>query len=96
MFSDPQEKILTIKNYANTGFVNIVLEKRFYMSVEKIADELGSKRDTIINNMLLLNNEKTGKHSEHTIILFKSKFIQQCLARQHYNSGYGKKYPKYF
>ena len=56
--SDPQEKILAMKNYANTGFVNIVLEKRFYMRVEKIAEELGSKPDVIINNMLLLTMKK--------------------------------------
>jgi hypothetical protein len=54
LFSDPEEKILTIKNYANTRFVNIVLEKRFYMRVEKIAEALDSKPDTIINNTLLL------------------------------------------
>jgi ParB-like chromosome segregation protein Spo0J len=58
LFSDPQEKILTIKNYANTGFVNIILEKRFYMKVEKIAEEFGTKPDTIINNMLLLTMKK--------------------------------------
>lgn len=58
LFSDPQEKILTIKNYANTGFVNIVLEKRFYTKVEKIAEELDSKPDIIINNMLLLTMKK--------------------------------------
>ena len=55
---DPQEKILTVKNYANTGFVNIVLKKRFYIRVEKIAEEVGSKPDTIINNMLLLTMKK--------------------------------------
>ena len=58
LFSDPQEKILTIKNYANTGFVNIVLEKRFYTRVEKIAEDLGAKPDIIINNMLLLTMKK--------------------------------------
>jgi len=56
--SDPQQKILTIKNYTNTEFVNTVLEKRFYMKVEKIAEELGTKPDIIINNMLLLTMKK--------------------------------------
>ena len=53
-FSDPQQKILTIKNYANTKFVNIVLEKRFYMKFQNIAEKLGTKPDVIINNVLLL------------------------------------------
>jgi len=56
--SAPQQKILTIKNYANTGFVNIVLEKRFYMKVEKIAEKLGTKPDIVINNTLLLTLKK--------------------------------------
>jgi hypothetical protein len=50
LFSDPQEKILTIKDYANTKFVN--------MKVEKIAEELGTKPDIIISNMLLLTMKK--------------------------------------
>jgi hypothetical protein len=58
LFSDPQQKILAIKNYANTGFVNIILEKRFYMRIEKIAEKLDSKPDTIINNTLLLTLKK--------------------------------------
>ena len=58
LFSDPQEKILTIKDYANTRFVNITLEKRFYMKVEKVAEELGTRPDIMINNMLLLTMKK--------------------------------------
>ena len=48
-----KKKISTIKNYANMGFVNIVLE-RFYTKVEKIAEKLGTKPDTIITHILLL------------------------------------------
>ena len=48
----------TITRYATTKFVNIILEKRFYMRVEKIAEELGSKPDIIINNILLLTMKK--------------------------------------
>jgi hypothetical protein len=58
LFSDPQQKILTAKNYANTKFVNVVLEKRFYMRVEKTAEKLGTEPDLIINNMLLLTLKK--------------------------------------
>jgi hypothetical protein len=58
LLSNPQQKILKIKNYTNTKFVNIVLEKRFYTKVEKIAEKLGTKPDIIINNMLLLTMKK--------------------------------------
>jgi len=65
LLSDPQQKILTIKNYANTKFVNIVLEKRFYTKVEKIAEKLGAKPDIIINNTLLLTLKKLEEMAKH-------------------------------
>jgi hypothetical protein len=55
---NPQRKILSVKNYTNTKFVNIILEKRFYTKVEKIAEILGTKPDIIINNTLLLTLKK--------------------------------------
>ena len=64
--SDPQHKILTINNYANTKFVNIVLEKRFYTKVEKIAEKLCTKPDIIINNALLLTLKKLEDMAKHT------------------------------
>jgi len=63
--SNPQHKILTVKNYANTKFVNIVLEKRFYTKVEKIAEKLGTKPDIIINNTLLLTLKKLEDMAKH-------------------------------
>jgi ParB-like chromosome segregation protein Spo0J len=55
---DQQHKILTVKNYTNTRFVNIIVEKPFYKRVEKIAEELGATPDTIINNALLATLKK--------------------------------------
>ncbi|MDH5266091.1 MAG: hypothetical protein OEW62_00280 [Candidatus Bathyarchaeota archaeon] len=63
--SNPQQKILTVKIYANTKFVNIVLEKRFYTKVEKIAEKLGTKPDIIINNTLLLTLKKLEAMAKH-------------------------------
>jgi hypothetical protein len=63
--SNPQQKILTVKNYANTKFVNIVLEKQFYLKVEKIAEKLGTKPDVIINNTLLLTLKKLEDMAKH-------------------------------
>ena len=73
LFSDPQQEILAIRNYVNTGFVNIALEKRFYMKVEKIAEELGTKPDIIHNMLLLINNknwnaQKTPTLASHTYL----------------------------
>jgi ParB-like chromosome segregation protein Spo0J len=58
LLSDPQERILTLKNYTNTKFVNIVLERPFYTRVEKIAEKLSTTPDTIINNALSLTMKK--------------------------------------
>ena len=38
-----------------------MVEKLFYMKLEKIAEELGTQPDIIINNTLLFNIEKTGE-----------------------------------
>jgi hypothetical protein len=63
--SNPQQKILSVKNYANTKFVNIVLEKQFYLKVEKIAEKLGTKPDILINNTLLLTLKKLEDMAKH-------------------------------
>jgi len=45
---------LTVKKYANTRFVNIMVEKSFYIKLEKVAEELGTTAEVVINNALLL------------------------------------------
>ena len=46
-------------SHANTKFVNIVMVgKPFYMKLEKIAEELGTQSDTVVNNTLLLTLKK--------------------------------------
>ena len=55
---DKQDKILSVKKYRNTKFVNIVLEKPFYTRVEKIAEKLSTTPDTIISNALFLTLKK--------------------------------------
>jgi len=52
------KKKLTINNYSNIKSVKIVLEKRFYAKIEKIAEKLCAKPDIIINNTLLLTLKK--------------------------------------
>ena len=50
----PKEKILTVRKYANTRFVNVMVEKPFYTKLEKVAEKLGTTPDALINNALLL------------------------------------------
>lgn len=53
LLSEPVEKVLTVKKYANVNFVQVMLEKRFYANVERIAENLGTTPDVIINNVLV-------------------------------------------
>lgn len=53
LLDEPAERVLTVKKYANVDFVHVVLEKRFYEDVEKLAENLGTPPDTIINNLLV-------------------------------------------
>ena len=50
----PKEKILTVRKYANTYFVNVMVEKPFYTKLEKVAKNLETTPDVLINNALLL------------------------------------------
>jgi hypothetical protein len=43
-----------VKKYANTHFVNVMVEKPFYTKLEKAAEKLGTTPDVLINNALLL------------------------------------------
>lgn len=49
----PTEKVLTVKKYANVNFVQVMLDKRFYANIERIAEHLGIAPDAIINNILV-------------------------------------------
>jgi hypothetical protein len=41
LLSGPKERILKLKNYNNTDFVNLVIERRFYARLEESAEKLG-------------------------------------------------------
>jgi len=58
LLADPQEKILAVKNYANTDFVNVILQKQFYIRLEGVAEKLGTAPDVIIGNALRLALKK--------------------------------------
>jgi len=51
---DPPEDALTIKTYANTDFVNIVVKKPLYEQVEEKAKRLETTPDKLIYNAILL------------------------------------------
>lgn len=51
--TEVKERILSVKNYSNTGFVHIIMESRYYMKLKEIADRLNVNPETLINNTLL-------------------------------------------
>jgi len=44
LLAEPAERVLTVKKYANTDFVNVVLQRRFYTNVQKLAENFGVAR----------------------------------------------------
>lgn len=50
---DPSEEILSIRTYANTEFVNIVVKKPFYEKVEEKARKLETTPNKLIYNAIL-------------------------------------------
>jgi hypothetical protein len=51
---DPPEDVLSIKAYANTEFVNIVMKKVLYEKVEEKAKKLETTPDMLVYNAILL------------------------------------------
>ena len=51
---DGRERFVFIKNYANTNFVSLMMEKRFYQRLETIANNLGTDPETMISSALSL------------------------------------------
>jgi hypothetical protein len=51
---EPKERILKVRNYNNTDFVNLVIEKRFYARLEESTDRLGIEPEAIISNIFFL------------------------------------------
>jgi hypothetical protein len=49
-----KEPVVTIKKYANTGFVGLLLEKRTYMKFEEFAESNDVETETVITNAFLL------------------------------------------
>ena len=52
LMEPPKEKILTIQKYANTHFVNVIVEKPFYTRLERMAEKLGTTPEVLISNIL--------------------------------------------
>lgn len=50
-----------MREYANTHFVNVMVEKPFYTRLEKTAEKLGTTPDVLVSNALLLTLKKLEK-----------------------------------
>lgn len=46
------KRVLEVKNYANTDFVQVIVQKGFYSRIEKLASRIGTSPETIINKVL--------------------------------------------
>jgi hypothetical protein len=57
----PKEKILIVQKYANTHFVNIIVEKSFYEEFEKASSELGVSTEISMLKALEDYHEKMKK-----------------------------------
>jgi hypothetical protein len=57
-------KILEVKDYANTDFVHIVLERNFFAKIVRLANEVGTTPETIINNTLVSMLRKNADGNE--------------------------------
>ncbi|MEM1538946.1 MAG: hypothetical protein QXW82_03800 [Candidatus Bathyarchaeia archaeon] len=53
-----KKRVLTVKKYANVNFVQVMLDKRFFINIEKVAEGLGTTPEAIINNILVWAVEK--------------------------------------
>ena len=51
--AEPAERVLTVKKYANTDFVQVMLERRFYEDFERLAEKVGATPEIILNNFLV-------------------------------------------
>lgn len=54
LLSEPKQRILKVRNYGNTDFVNLVMERRFYARLDESARKLGVEPEAIISNVFLL------------------------------------------
>ena len=51
---DPPEEVLSIRAYANTEFVNIMIKKPLYEKLQEKAKKLETTPDNLIYNAILL------------------------------------------
>lgn len=54
LLSEPKERILKVRNYTNTDFVNFVMKRQFYAKLDENAEKLGIEPEVIISNALFL------------------------------------------
>lgn len=69
LLSETAERVLTVKKFANVNFVQVILEKRFYSDVEKLAEKMGTTPEIIINNALVWAVKKLTEFSRASNLL---------------------------
>lgn len=52
LFKD-ERRILMIKDYSNTNFVHIMLDRDVYIRLATVADRIGTTAETVFNNAIV-------------------------------------------
>lgn len=76
--AEPQEKVLRVVKYANTNFVQILLNGYFYEEIEKLAESLRISPDQFINNLLVWIVKKL-KRTNSVKSVVHGKKLQQLI-----------------
>lgn len=59
------KRVLEVKNYANTDFVQVIVQKGFYSRIEKLASRIGTSPETIINKALISSVIELERRTAH-------------------------------
>lgn len=77
LYKNSSNEILSIKEYVNTNFVGITLEKNVFSKFNKIAERMGISAQVIISNALLYGLKRLQSLTNDHINLSQSKDIRK-------------------
>jgi hypothetical protein len=74
---------IVIKDYANTGFVNVVVERDFYQKIQNISAELGIPVETSIINALeqYMTKMKKAVRLKNSFVTSENVYAERVLAK---------------
>jgi hypothetical protein len=63
------KRVLEVKNYANTDFVQVIVQKGFYSRIEKLASRIGTSPETIIAKALISSVIELERRTAHNRVV---------------------------